>query len=243
MNCSLCNNVINGKYHADYWNNKVCAYHIEEGYATHCSSCGAINAKEYQLEDGRVLCKICHANAVTNLGQVEKINQKVISDLARVGFNNLKIEDVRVGLLSARELAVRRKTNVVDTQNKGLTVSKVSNSLGGMLLGAKQKCMHDIYILSHLTRFEFAGVLAHELLHAWQIQNSIRLEPPMCEGLCNMGAFLMYSNLASSLTSYYKQNLFDSPDPVYGDGFRYVHSVYEGLGWDGLINKSLNNDL
>lgn len=243
MNCSLCNNVINGKYYADYWNNKVCAYHIEEGYATHCSSCGAITAKEYQLEDGRVLCKICNRNSVTHLSQIRGLIRRVKKSLVDVGFDNFQIDDINISLLTAEELAIKRNTNRPDTNNKGLTLSNVSNSIGGLLLGNKQKCTHNIFILYRLTKVEFAGVLAHEFLHAWQIKNSISLEAPKCEGLCNMGSFLLFSTLSSSLSSHYIKNLFDNPDPVYGGGFRYVHALYEEVGWEGVINKALKNNL
>ncbi len=37
--------------------------------------------------------------------------------------------------------------------------------------------------------------------------------------------------------------LQENPDPVYGDGFRYVHSLFEKYGWEELLRMAKNRKL
>ena len=102
---------------------------------------------------------------------------------------------------------------------------------------------HKIYMLSDQPRFEFLGTLAHELLHVWQNEHELKLPPMKCEGLCNMGSYLIYSTDNSPIAQHYIKNLKESPDPIYGEGFRYVFAKYEMSGWRGIIQSVNNNAL
>jgi hypothetical protein len=177
--------------------------------------------------------------AIKNGDSIEPMKNSVIKSLTKVGFDDLRTEDISIEVVSAERMASIRKSSV-NVQNKGLTQSNVNTSFS-LLGGKKQRFQHIIYMLTHLTKIEFAGTLAHEMLHAWQVQNEIHLPPKWCEGLCNMGSFLMYNTLASSLTTIYLKALHESPDPVYGDGFREVYSRFEELDWGGLIKNIREN--
>lgn len=48
-----------------------------------------------------------------------------------------------------------------------------------------------------------------------------------CEGLCNMGSYLIYSTSISHFADFCIKNLKESQDSIYGDGFRYVLGKYE----------------
>jgi hypothetical protein len=169
---------------------------------------------------------------------VEPIRNAVIKALSKVGFDDLRIEDITsIEIVSAGKMAELYQS---PTNHRGLTLSRTATSFG-LLGGKSQTFQHTIYMLTHLTKIEFAGVLAHEMLHAWQTQNGINMSPKSMEGLCNLGSYLMYQTLASSLTKICLRNLHENPDPVYGDGFREMHGYLEELGWSDLIKSVREN--
>ena len=198
--------------------------------------------KDITLPDGRVLCKVCMSIAIKSGDSIEAIKTNVINTLSKVGFDDLRVEDISIEIVSAQRLAEIRKSPV-NLQIKGLTLSMFSASMLGLFTGKNQTFRHTIYILTHLTKVEFAGVLAHEMLHAWQTQNGIEMPPKQTEGLCNMGAYLMYNRLPSSLTKIHLKTLHESPDPIYGDGFREMHALYKDVGWKELIQMIRNKQI
>ena len=56
-----------------------------------------------------------------------------------------------------------------------------------------------------------------------------------CEGLCNMGSYLIYSTSISHFADFCIKNLKESQDSIYGDGFRYVLDKYQQCGWNKLM--------
>lgn len=100
---------------------------------------------------------------------------------------------------------------------------------------------HKIYMLSDQPRLEFLGTLAHELLHVWQNEHDIKLLSMKCEGLCNMGSYLVYLTDKSPIADLYIKDLKESRDAIYGDGFRYVFARYDDYGWRGIIQSVINN--
>ena len=241
MDCHICNKPLRGRYCFDSWGHKMCESHLNND-AVFCASCTGFTKKDIILSDGRVLCKVCESIAVKPNDPVDLIKRTVINNLIKVGFSDLRLEDIdSIQVVSVEKLAELRK-KPIDPNNKGMTFSRVSSSFG-LLSGKKQEMTHTIYMLSYLTKIQFAGTLAHEMLHAWQIQNGVKMSPKLTEGLCNMGAYLMYDSLGSSLTKIYLKQLHESPDLIYGDGFREVYAHYERLGWADLIKYVRENKL
>lgn len=244
MECFICNKPLVGRYFIDGWNHNICESHLDND-AVNCSSCTGFTKKDNILPDGRILCNVCMGMALKPDYPIETIKNSVINALNRVGFNDLRTEDISIEIVSAQRLANIRR-GLVNLQNKGLTLSKTKTTTSFGLLTGKhinQTFQHTIYVLTHLTKIEFAGTLAHEMLHAWQVQNGIKMSPKMTEGLCNMGSYLMYDTLANSLTKILLKSIHESPDPVYGGGFREVFAIYEECGWTELINKVRENRL
>jgi hypothetical protein len=178
-------------------------------------------------------------NAIKPGDSIEFIKSSVVNTLNKAGFDDLRTEDISIEIVSAEKMAEIRKSSV-NIQNKGLTLSNMISSFG-LLSGKNQKFRHTVYMLTHLTKIEFAGVLAHETLHAWQVQNNIKMSSKLTEGLCNMGTYLIYQTMPSSLTKIYLKILHESSDPIYGDGFREVYAHFEELGWQDLIRKIREN--
>ena len=96
---------------------------------------------------------------------------------------------------------------------------------------------HKIYIFNQMPKIQFAGVLAHELLHVWQNEKGISLPPPLTEGFCNLGSYVVYKSIGNELAIRMIKNLENDPSSVYGDGFRKVFEVYKR---EGDLNKTMD---
>lgn len=233
MDCYICKEPIVGKYYIDGWEHNVCASHIDDGSVISCSSCHGFTNSKHTLLDGRVFCSVCLQNSVPKGANISHIVDMVVKHLRRVGFADLYVDDIKVEIVTAAHMAKIRASEV-NVLNKGLTQSKINSSVGS-LFGKKTTIQHTIYMLSDQTKVEFAGTLAHELLHAWQIQNGITPPPKFCEGLCNLGAYLIFSVMPSSISKVLINSMMSSSDPVYGDGFRAAFKIFEEENWDGVI--------
>ena len=231
MNCHICNEPLTGRFYQDVWDNKVCEAHINND-VVHCSSCTGFTRKEHCLPDGRCLCKSCFGIAVKAGTPIEKIVKYVVVNLNKVGFDDLRLEDMTIEIVPAQKIAEILNSTVVNVLQKGITKSYIIEEVF-----SAPKFKHDIYMLTHLTNIEFAGSLAHEMLHTWQTQNNIVMSQKHIEGFCNMGAWLMWNNLPNPLTKVYLKTLFKNTNPIYGDGFREMYAHYERLGWKVLIDK------
>ncbi|HIS34547.1 MAG TPA: hypothetical protein IAA79_06440 [Candidatus Avirikenella pullistercoris] len=246
MKCVICQKNIVGPYYTDYWENHVCAGHYETGEVQMCSSCGALTLKseQMQLSDGRHLCNSCVQQVISRPDQVAKIKKLVLSRLIDEGvrFQDRHLDSVPIDIMSAREISELRG-HPLSIKNKGVTRTRRVTSFGGKLFGMKPKMLHHIYILDYLIKIEFAGTLAHEIMHVWQNENQIKLAPPQSEGLCNLGAWLAFTTISSVKAPYFMKLLQENPDPVYGDGFRYVHSLFEKYGWEELLRMAKNRKL
>jgi len=183
------------------------------------------STKENPLPDGRYLCSICVGLALKPGESIEPIKATVIKAMSTVGFGDLQMEKIPIEVVSAEQMAKIFNTSI-NPHNKGLI--KVAT-------GFLQKYSYTIYMLTYLNKIEMAGALAHEILHAWLIENGVQMSQKYTEGFCNMGAYLMWNRLGSSLTKTYLKILHENPCPIYGDGFREIHAMYEELGWEGLI--------
>ena len=231
MNCHICNKPLTVRFYQDAWDNKICETHIDND-AVHCSSCKGFTGKEHCLTDGRCLCKSCFGIAVKAGDPIDRIVRYVVANLNKVGFDDLRFEDMTIEIVSATKIAEILSLTVINVLQKGITKSQIIEEAFG-----KQQFKHYIYMLTHLTHIEFAGSLAHEMLHTWQTQNSIIMAQKHTEGFCNMGAWLMWSKLQNPLTKIYLNTLFKNSNPIYGDGFREMYAQYERLGWKVLIDK------
>lgn len=235
MKCYICHKDINGKYYIDQWGHNICASHMDKKEVTMCTSCDAFTT-ERPISDGRCMCKNCKNSVVSTRTEVMECLTYVKNLLVGVGFDfgTCNVNNIPIEIVSAKKIAEIRKAPI-STNNKGVTFTKTQ------MRGTSHDNMkvvghsHKIYMLSDQPRLEFLGTLAHELLHVWQNEHDIKLSPMKCEGLCNMGSYLIYSTENTPIAQRYIKNLKDSPDPIYGEGYRYVFNKYQQYGWNKLI--------
>ncbi|MBR5147030.1 MAG: hypothetical protein IKW54_05345 [Bacteroidales bacterium] len=209
-----------------------------------CASCGAFVRSDNHTGDGRSLCNHCLHTVVSDVEQVKKLKRYVLSRFMEIGvlFDDKYLESVEIDIVSPYKMAEITHQSF-NLNNKGITLSSSFNLIGTKLLGIKNKYKHHIYIISYMPKIEFAAVLAHEILHIWQIENGLQYTPQKCEGLCNIGSYLIYENMSAQRSCFYKKNLMESPDPIYGEGFRLLYKEYEKYGFEGLFEIARNNKL
>lgn len=223
MKCFYCNKTIDGRYVEDRYGNVSCASHIDNGEVEVCGEClRLVPVQGNRLLDGRVVCHDCMKIAVTPSRPYDWIEKQVWARLQNWGFGDLDMRRITIWTATSKEMAMYRKKDV-DVFNEGFC----------RLWPETMKV--DLFVESHLTKIHFAGVLAHELLHAWNFQNLILDIPNQwSEGMCNVASYLTYKSIDFPLARIYEENMMKDPDPIYGDGFRMVLDYYERYGWDGI---------
>ena len=104
-----------------------------------------------------------------------------------------------------------------------------------------------IYVMSHLNKIQFAQILAHEYLHAWQLQNNIweyneyennHKAKCICEGFAQMGSYLVLSTIEHPLAKELLEQLFRDDDEVYGKSFQNIFKRFKEIGWFGIIREA-----
>jgi hypothetical protein len=122
-----------------------------------------------------------------------------------------------------------------------------------------------IQVVHYLNQIELCQVLAHELLHAWQIQNNLVeycdyhediISQKVCEGFAQMGSYHIYDyikrhaqNKNKRLANYANHNINNmlvSPDPIYGIPFQIIYEHFQKLRepkWYSLIKEARTSKL
>lgn len=75
------------------------------------------------------------------------------------------------------------------------------------------------------------------MLHLWQYKHQLNPRPEICEGFCNLGSYEVLKSIGTEVALSRITHLEKDPDPIYGEGFRKVKSVYDTGGWQAVITK------
>jgi len=110
----------------------------------------------------------------------------------------------------------------------------------GANIAGNANTQHQINSRRQLTPSEFGEVMAHEMLHCWMFERNIYPPLELCEGFCELGAYLFMQRINKPNALFRAQCIMQNLDPVYGDGFRTVHSAYVVGGWAGAIHLISN---
>lgn len=224
MRCFYCNKIDPSPYYKDREGRVCCAPHLDSVTA-YCSECFRLVEKAGNtLADGRVICPDCQKLSVTPKQPFNWIVDQVLARMRSYGFGSIDMSRITIWAATTKEMAMYRKT-AINIFNEGFCRLKENGKI-------------DLLVESHLTKIHFAGVLSHELMHAWCFQNSYFAIPPeWSEGVCNLCSYLTYQSIDFPLSKVYQENMMNDPDPVYGDGFRMVLDYYTKYGWSGIMKR------
>ena len=96
---------------------------------------------------------------------------------------------------------------------------------------------HKIWLLTNLPYIYLLSVVAHEMGHTWCRDKHIVYNEFVEEGLCELFAYHILTTQLSKLGNAWKETMLNNPDPIYGDGFRYMKKQLESRGnsWFKLL--------
>ena len=176
-----------------------------------CLCCGA------PFEGDGGLCRRCAATAINTQQQVRTALPRARLVLHTMG---IKLEPpAHVRLVDPGQLQ--------HTGEQGRVVGRT------VILGRQ---VTEILVASGQPEVQFGATVAHEAMHAWLVQNGFPLlDPKLEEGLCQTVSYRWLRDQADPLTAGLRQAIDDSPDPVYGDGFRMVKAAVKQHGMNNVL--------
>ena len=205
-----------------------------------CNSCQRIISQNtsqggYRINEDKTICGICLPNMIPSK-DIDSSFKRVKKQLNDIGFI-IPTSSVNIVLSTDKELKKKNNTLQININSdlEGLAYTQYRVGVFG------KKYQHTIYILRHITKQKFEGILAHELLHLWQNENDICLPDMQTEGLCNLGSYLIYKNSDTKIGHLWIKYLHKNPCPIYGDGYRFMLQLLHRYGWLNLIDKVLKN--
>lgn len=202
--------------YADWSGQMICSSH-DPSSATYCLSCRRFcnPSESINLGYGTYLCGICRDDIVN------KETASSIVEYIRDGYRKAGLGEISNWHLKVIDVpSMRAKYGDVN-------VAGFATQTGSLF---------EVTVLRHLSRVAFANVLAHELLHIWQYNRNLSPESSLSEGFCNMGSYYVLKHIATNEAHAFMEMLERNPDPIYGDGFRRVKSVFDKGGWEEVIN-------
>lgn len=229
--CFYCNSTLILSHYVDLYGKHCCKKHIDsERTVAYCTECLKLVKREgNEIMDGRVICPDCMKIAVSPKRPFDWMLGQVVERLHRAGFDDILAKDVTIWTATSKEMAAYKK-NETDIFNEGFCSLQQNGKI-------------KVYVQSHHTKIHFAGILAHELLHAWCFKHGLLNIPPIvAEGMCNLASYYVYHTIDFPLARIYEKQLFEDPDPIYGDGFRAMYEVFKEYGWDGVRAIAINSN-
>ena len=165
---------------------------------------------------------------VSDQSQIARSMRDVKALLKKVGIQDLP-RGIPITMVADKDELIRLSGNQLG-KIRGYTQYE-AKTLGRKTISET----YHIYILSDLSEIIFDAVLAHELLHVYQIQNGYKLKSDIREGFCNLGSKLVYDHERSDLAVLQLKTMYESDDPDYGKGFRNMSSRLDQIGWEGIL--------
>lgn len=234
--CSVCGR------HTESWSGPKGGSYIacpECAQMPHCFVCD-IPTDYKRLADGRSICRKCHAKAVTDPREAERIFRRTRANLKKkLGLST----DHRITFaLVDRDKLHRLANGDSDTPKElGLFVHHVRRRTTeqrdhtGRVLSRKTELVSetfDIYALDYLTREYLEYVCAHELAHDWQAEHYPDIkDKTVREGFAEYVGWLYNRALGRH---HINRRIENNIDPVYGGGFRRIKAIADREGFAGV---------
>jgi len=96
--------------------------------------------------------------------------------------------------------------------------------------------VNGVAVLQGLPSTLFQGVTIHELGHVWLIVHDVNGLPSWAEeGFCELLTYRYYTQLNTPESLYHAEGIERNPNPVYGDGFRRVRAIADGVGFQRFV--------
>ena len=193
---------------------KYCAACVSKYPA--CADCGAPSGPEGTLlDDNRHLCRDCAVVALFDPALVTPIKNTVIGYMANI-----------MGMTVSHEITYYLKgKDFLDSKSK-----QNHKDLNGLFYRVGDD--YNIYILYGLREKDMIWVIAHEISHAWQAENtSGNLEPEDLEGFAQ---WVAYNALKYSRYDTFAEILTNG-NTAYSKGLRKMIEIEKNNGFKGVF--------
>ncbi|MBE6390499.1 MAG: protein DA1 [Lentisphaerae bacterium] len=197
----------------------------KKNYCYFCSMPGCLK----QLPDGRWLCAKCNKMAVRKPADVERIFRKVRADLAaRFGYDSKH----RIELLQVSPARLEKESGSIyqPAGSSRMALMRYRNKVTVKILpnGKKEKRISDekcqIFVLNTVPEDMLYDALAHELTHDYLRHNVGNVKNLANEeGFCELVSALYNEKNGTAYLNDVKKS---RKDPVYGDGYRKMDSLF-----------------
>ena len=193
---------------------------VRHDIAGRCLFCGRAHGRVAgpgwrPFTDALLRCPTCVRDAVENQTQARRHLPRIRSDMAAIGV--ALATRVLVRLVPPSHIAADARlppTGVVLGVTEQVTVGVSPAQIVEIRIAAGQPMLH------------FGASVAHEIGHAWLVQQGAPpLARPVEEGLCQLFAHGWLKRRPEPLSEELRRQLRLNPDPVYGAGFRTVHAA------------------
>lgn len=234
--CSVCRGPLTKHHYLDFWGNAYCDTH--DSYS-HCSSCSRIVCKNLtdggmQYPDGVVICTLCSLNGVSTQERADKLMTEMRTALASVGLK-LNTTQTPLHLCDRDELNGGHRHDFHENRPiLGLARWTISQTRSGKVISRN---FQGILIQINLPEEHFRTVAIHELTHAWFFYNHFQDLPlEVEEGMCVLMEYIWLKSQKTKDAEYRRKIIEESPDPVYGDGFRAARDSLQLMPLDALLS-------
>lgn len=227
LTCNSCGQVIQGRYYRFFIYDEVYCNYCFTNY-NHCTHCGVpIGTKGVMLTDGQFICPRCYKSSVlsetTALSIFAEVRNEMQYQLGLVVNHNVGIIMVDKKQLEQMGKSLGKGNDAVNLRGfyyRVVTGTKIYES--------------NIFLLYGVPWEKMVGTVAHEYTHAWQTENCPRGQNiVLVEGFAQ---WVAYKILISKGYQREAKHLTNMPDPVYGNGLRYMLELEKSYGVSGVIN-------
>ena len=235
--CGICGEAITGQYYHNSWGDVVHAFHI--GEFPNCEYCSRLTAenltgKGTTYPDGRRVCGICNATAVTDTKHATALMDTVVSMLRRHGID--VDHDLTLQLIDKLEMS--SISPATGREAWGFTEFRECRSWFGLVRSRETA----VYVLTGMPREFLMGVLAHELMHVWVFDHApADTDVALDEGSCEYASYLALKDLRGPYARFYLESLMSNDDLLYGGGYRSVRRYVQQVGVDGWLTYLKTN--
>lgn len=154
-------------------------------------------------------------DSLVNISDSDKLNQIIRKAELLLGNIGIKVNPKYIVF----EIVTQKKLDKLQPKMQNVVGLTCPISIEG-------KC-HRIWLLENQTYIFLLSVVAHEMGHTWCRDNKIHISQMEEEGFCELLAYHILSTQFSKLGNGWMTSMMKNPDPIYGEGLRYMKKQLE----------------
>ncbi len=226
--CDICGEPLDNAAITDFWGTRFHPRHAKEFKI--CVVCGRLIERDgREIEPERWMCPICWQTSVETPERARELLEIVREQLASTGIV-VKTLGLRIVLETSEQLRAGRRPGGSGTAH---AYAGIKWNSGSAKIGDETATLK---VLTSLPEDLLRGVIAHELMHIWQHENSVDTAPlEVREGSANWASSLIYGQLRNERGRYFIGGFEKSNDPLYGVGYRDVEKYADSHGVEGVL--------